>query len=261
MQEDKKTEKIVEKIKKILLKAESTDSLEEAEALFVKASELMVKFKIEQSQVDTAIDESNLREDEVSCGEVSLEGKWEIDLMSAISRHHGVHFIFYTTKKYKMVLAGDKHDVQMVKYFFETARRTFRRLSREQYLVRKKDTLQKNPLFTLKELEFGGYMPYRSVFIRSFLAGCAIGLNRKIRQMQQDAVVKYDSTKSYDLMVKNQLEKSRGYMTEKYSPKTSSRQTAYGDQKAILEGMKAGLEHNLTIGVQGSTKNEGNKIG
>ena len=260
-EETSKTDKLIEKIKKILLKAGSTDSQEEAEALFVKASEMMIKFKIEQSQIDSAIDENSLTEDEITCGEFSLEGKWELELASALTKYNGTYFLFDSRKKYKVTLGGDKHDIQMVKYFFETARATFRRLSREQYLVRKKMVMAANPSFSLKELEYYKYMPYRSVFIRSFLLGCSMGLGEKLREMQRQTVSQHDTTQSYGLMLRNQLEKSKGFMLDKHKPKNVTTPKAFGDQQAIRTGFEVGKNHNLTIGVTGSSKNEGNKIG
>lgn len=247
--------KILEKIKKLLLKAGSTDVPAEAEVFLMKANELMVKWKVDQSQINLD-QEVHLQQGEVLCGEFSLEGKWEIGLALAIAKFNGCHVIWYTMSKYKIMFGGESQDVEMTTYFFENARRIFRNLSRKQYVQRKQQVMEQYPNFCKKTLEGIGYLPYRSVCIRSFLHGCTHGLTIKLNELQEKAKTEFDTTGTYGLILTNQIEKSRQYMVEIHKPKTMKQTQAFGDGEGYMNGIKTGSEHHLTIGVE-STKTSG----
>ena len=114
------SEKIKGKIQKLLAKADSTDSPQEAENLFVKANELMIKFKISQFDIDelNQVDTGAVETNQIEFGKVSLEGKWEIDLMAAICEHQGCDYTWKTWSKVFTVY-GSKEDTEMAIYFFE----------------------------------------------------------------------------------------------------------------------------------------------
>jgi len=68
-------DKIVDKIKKLLLKANSTDSPAEAESLFAKASKLMIRLKISQADIEQEMDENFVKINEVEYSKILMEGK------------------------------------------------------------------------------------------------------------------------------------------------------------------------------------------
>lgn len=262
-------DKMMDKIKKLLLKADSTDSPQEAESFFVKANKLMIKFKISQANIDQLNENPNaILTNELKYGEMSLEGKWEIELMSAVSQHQGCK---YTWRSYSKVFTiyGSKEDIELTKYFFEGARSIFRHLSRKAYNEQKKNALAKNAdaldsmgLTTnkarLKFLERNGEISYRSVFIRSFLYGAANGLYFKLASMVEETIKEEEGGEQYGLVLTNQLERIQNHVDTHIKPKCQNNQGAFGDQGAMAKGVAAGKNHNLTLGVEGeSVDNKG----
>jgi hypothetical protein len=236
--------KAFDKIKKLLLKANSTDSPHEAETFLLKAHKLMMKFKIDKSEFDKAngVDEPILF-NQVKIFEVSLEGVWETDLLATISRSQGCDMCWLGNVA---DVYGEKHDVEMSIYFFTQARNAFRNLSRIEYLNRKKTVMDRYPHCDRKLLEKLKYLPYRNVFIRSFLYGAVIGLSRKLHQTKMD---ESDESQQYAILVKTQLEKVGNYLSEHVKPKMQKAQGSFGDSEAVRKGMETGQNHNLSIGL------------
>lgn len=253
--------KITDRIKKLLMKANSTNSPQEAETFLVKAQEMMMKYKIEQHQINLEEEEETIGEDAIFAGEISLEGKWEAELAKKLAWFNGCTLMWGTQKLvYKITFFGSEHDILMTKYFFETARNVFRRLSREQYLDKKNSIMEQNPYHTLKELEFNRYIPYRSVFIRSFLWGACAGLGQKLNEMKASVQKDVDPTNTYGLIIRNQIEKAKKFMVDKHKPKTAKQNGAFGDPEAQAKGREAGKNHKLTIGVEGKSSSNGHLL-
>lgn len=254
MEENKdKIEKIKEKIRKLLLKADSTNSPEEAESLLVKANVLMMKFKIEESQINLGYDDEPIKENQIKYGEFSLEGAWETDLVQALCYFLSIEMMWNSRTKIITVI-GSQHDCEMAIYFFESARRAFRRLSREAYLVAKKKALEEYPWMTVKQLEKRQLLSYRSVYIRSFLFGARSGLEKKLLKMKVQTMHEYDVTGSYGLILTNQLERANKYMMDKHKPRTQTNTGAQGDADAVRAGLIAGGSHTLTVDITDAKK-------
>lgn len=273
MSEKENLDKVMDKIKKLLLKADSTDSPQEAEALFVKANKMMIRYKISQANIDSLNnDPSEILTNEVKFGLVSLEGKWEIELMSAICRHQGCKFVWGTRTKI-FTIYGSQTDTELVKYFFEGARRIFRQVSRKAYNEEKARVLTdeapmldelsyylKTTKMKIKYLEKQGLLSYRSVYVRSFLYGASNGLAMKLRSMVRETISEEVNGQQYGLILTNQLERIENHIQKHVKPKTQNSQGAFGDAGAMAKGRETGASHNLTLGVESSaTSTVGNK--
>lgn len=113
-------EKIVTKIQKLLAKAESTNSVHEAEALFEKAQALMVQY---------AIDEARL----VASGKRSRETPVAVDatisdpyfmakarLLARVAKYNGCESIIISTKARRCTVVGMPSDVEFVQILFSS---------------------------------------------------------------------------------------------------------------------------------------------
>lgn len=254
------TEKRINRIKALLAKAGSTDSQAEAEALFVKAHEMMLKWRISEEDIKET-DDSVVEANEILAFEFSLEGSWERELARVIVWSNCCHYTWRKESK-KMTLFGEKRDVQLVKFLYETTRETFRRLSRSEYNKLKKIKIEEwkarfDRDYTEKDLNAMGVLPYRSVYIRSFLNGCCAGLSKSIRRMTQDYFTTVNQQKGYEVLVLNKVEKSRQYANSlSFVKVVGSFKGAVGSAEAFLEGEKTGKAHIMTIPVEHTKKNE-----
>jgi hypothetical protein len=242
---------IIDKVKKLLSKAGSTDSPSEAEALFTAAQKLMVKHRIAQNDLDEA-DQPTILKNEVLCFANRLEGNWELRLARTLSRPNGCDYVYSKIKhKYtsaaehnKISFYGTEQDTQLVQFFFETTRETFRRLARSEYR---------------RLNQQGSPMPPKNQFIRSFLLGACDGLASKITKMTADHVQEVKAT-TYDLALRNQLQTVQDYIKTNLDTKTVKATRAAGSSEGYAQGVKAGKAHTLHIPVATSTSSRQNKL-
>lgn len=127
---------ILDKLEKLLAKANGTNNQNEAAAFFAKAAELMTKHGIEQAKLDAhGAKKAN------EFGEVKLEGKWKTErphhrYTRAILKHcFGVVVIKYQTRgsdgRYEVTysMVGTKEDIQMAGYAWNMLNNTFTKLA------------------------------------------------------------------------------------------------------------------------------------
>lgn len=224
---------ILDKIKKLLAKADSTDSPQEAENLFATAQMLMVKHRITQEQLKEQ-DPEVITQNQVSAFEQRLEGEWETSLARVIFHVNGCDFV-RNKHGNKFDIYGASHDVLLVKYLYETTREAFRRLARSEW--------RKNQHYTETK---------KNQYIRSFLVGACAGLKEKIRKMTAE-VEKETNTAGYGLIIANKVEKARAHIMK--NPNIVLKRTAggtAGSTDGYGDGVKAGRNHKLTRPLSGS---------
>ncbi len=233
---------IIKKVKKLLAKAGSTDSPQEAESLFVAAQKLMVKHRIQQA--DLADDKQEIEPDSIACFEYRLEGNWELKLARVIAKANCCDFVYgkyaskhlskETLQEYNIItFYGVEQDVQLVKYLFETTRSTFRRISKKEYIRIHKE---------------GSNEP-KNRFIRSFLLGACHGLSQKISKMTADHIVETNAT-GYELAVRNALQKSKDYIRNNVNTKSTKSTSSTGSIEGFNSGVKTGKTHIMTMPVE-----------
>jgi hypothetical protein len=225
---------IIAKIQKLLAKAGSTDSPQEAEALFTMAQSLMVKHRIEQSALNVT-DESEVLHNAVQCFKFRLEGNWEVKLASTIARPNCCDTI-YNKHTGVITFYGVQQDIDLVLYLFETTRETFRRISKSEFRKgTKENTIQDG----------------KNKFIRSFLLGACYGLSTKIQQMTAQHVEESGS-KGYEIMITSALEKVKNYMSANANFKTVKSNTTPGSVEGFTAGVKTGKNHSLNAPITGT---------
>lgn len=239
-----KDNKIIQKIKKLLAKAGSTDSPSEAESLFVKAQELMLQNRISEMELQQEDSEFTMEEGQVYCYSKKSEGKWESALARAISEPNCCKYVISRWSKRTggtaahnyITFYGQPQDVQLVKYFFETTRQTFRQLSKQQAKLNSKGS--------------------KNTYIRSFLLGACSGLSSKIVKMTAKHV-KHTGKDNYPILVSNHLSKINDYIESNVNCRTVKSTTRAGDQSAYGSGVFHGKKHSLHIPVQGTSSSSG----
>ena len=214
---------ILKKVKALITKAESTDSPAEAETFFTKAQELMVRHRISQADLNT-LDPDIIQQDEVAAFKNRLEGEWETILARVIFRTNGCEYVrCKDIAKFKIY--GEKHDIALVKYLFETTRDTFRRLSKSQW--RNAETHTK-----------------KNQYIRSFLVGACDGLAQQIKRMTAEVVQETGAT-TYALMLTNKVVKAREHILAQGGVKQTKTHTTPGSVEGYVQGVIAGSRHKL----------------
>ena len=242
---------ILSKIIKLLEKAGSTDSPAEAESLFAMAQKLMVKHRISQSDLNVT-PQDEILESEVLCFVNKLEGNWELKLARVLSRPNCCDYIYSKFKSRfsknvsafnKICFFGADQDIQLVKFFFETTRETFRRIARSEYR---------------RLIKQGEIIPNKNSFIRSFLIGACEGLGSKLQTVTAEQVKESGST-GYELIARTALEKVQQHIKTTQDIKSVKSRTSIGSSQGFAQGVETGKKHSLHIPVQTTSSTSSTK--
>lgn len=266
-----KQEKLIDKIRKLIAHAESTNTQAEADAFMAKANKLLLEHNLSMSQVETSEDKANggVTEDKkaVNFGENKSEGnKWETLLMGVLCAHNMCDSIIHSRNKIpggSMSIIGSEGNIETVKYLFEVAKEMIRRISKEAYRSYREETLAAwEDEATEKELLSMGQLSYRMPWIRNYLKGAVLGLNKKlemqkeemIREMEAESPSEDGATKigeQFGLMIRDNKQAIETYKEQEYPDLTKSRKTTIHDKSAFERGMEDGKKINLHKGVAG----------
>jgi len=247
-------DKLIDKVRKLLAKAESTTNQNEAEAFMAKANTLLIQHNLTMSEVQTEEESSMIEDEGLEFGTNSEEGKWEGTLMATICNFNLCQSLLHTkmySKGGTMSIIGSPVNVESVLHMYTIARDTIRRLARKSYSDLRAEAKRINVGYSDLELSKMGVLPYRAVYIRSFLKGANQGLWSK---MQAEAANRFeddqDTKDKYGLMVVNNKEQLKQFMHDKYSNLKTSRQTGKASCGAALRaGRNAGKNVSFNKGV------------
>lgn len=167
-----KKESIVEKIQKLLNKADSAKqvgSLHEAEVFATKATELLLQHNLSISDVEDfeksrkeSITQSGFDEG-IKFGQVKSDGKWEIDLLGVLSEFNFCQSIF-RIRSGKASVIGTKENIEVVKYLFEILRPMLKQMSSEAFNKKIKD-IRENFTIESKDKREAAYILNQLVLI------------------------------------------------------------------------------------------------
>lgn len=162
-----KQKDVLRKIKNLLAKAESTDSIHEAETFTMNANRLLVEYNLSIEDIefkeDSAITDFHLNNKTVR---PHTEGKWVIHLYCIISKFNFCMALTLNNGHSGMRILGEKHNVEIVEYITSQLITKIRKLARDQWKLYK----QMNG----KEKE--------GAFLRGFLLYAVIGLRDKLQE-------------------------------------------------------------------------------
>lgn len=259
-------EKLIDKIRKLMAKAEGTDNQAEADAFMAKANSLLVKHNLSMSSIDVKDNANGITEGEqIAFGEKKEEGTWETYLMAAVSSYNLCESILHKRRKVKggtITIIGSTENVEIVMYIYAVARDTIRRLSRKAYSTYRKRVVDEHAhLGTEQEMLKAGALSYRMPWIRSYLKGAVAGLIQKLEAAKQAVVEESaDMSQQYGLMITGNTEAIEEFKDKAYKDLKESRPTAKAaNAHAFSQGRKDGADIQLNKGVDAAKEPE-NKI-
>lgn len=250
------TEKLIEKVQKLLnLANNSGASQAEANNAMEKANKLLLMHNLTMADVDTE-DEDGItkKDDAVTIGGHSYEGKWEATLMSVIAKYNMCTSLTITTRGKKestMTVIGEAQNIEIVLYLFTTARNIFRDLAKKNYSEYKATVRQQYPasMYTSSQLEKAGKLDRRNEWVRAYLKGCVNGLFLKLDD-QRKSMEKNVASGKFELMIVDNEKKLKDYMASEFTGVTKSKAAKVNAQsKAFHKGVKDGKNTNLNKGI------------
>jgi hypothetical protein len=261
-------ENILNRISKLMAKARSTENEHEHNAFMAKAHELLTQHNLSMSEIDVKLMESRIIEycdDLLSFGVVKEESDWETLLLSILCRYNYckpiVQYHSHTNKRLGGVLSivGERHNCIAVTYLFDVARDKFRYFSKKSFNQLKKDAQDEfyhsvNGKLSELELNKRGVLPYRTVYIRSFLKGCCLGLAKALSEKHTDEssstdAIDNDGFEVMRLNVDNAIDK---YMENQYGDSLNSSGIKFNSQSdAFKIGFEQGNSFELAGGLNG----------
>ena len=145
------SQKIIKKIEALLRKAQSAEeisNMEEANAFYGKASELMLKYNIEQAELNSE-DEEKKKDEIIATGHkngIQYKHRAAIDLISVIARHQYCSIILpyesHIRESGGVNIIGRKSQVELCMYMYDVISRIFSKLAskdwRKYQLVKRK---------------------------------------------------------------------------------------------------------------------------
>lgn len=141
------TEKIIEKIKKILELSKNNPSQEEAKAAALKAHKLMAEYHISMKEIETDKPEE-MKENTV---EVGNGNKWKYSLANIISNNFRCKYFLYGNSR--IVFYGFQTDVEIASMTFQYLFETGNKAANNYYQKMRNDHIKKYGLFDGKGIK------------------------------------------------------------------------------------------------------------
>lgn len=137
----KTIDEILDKVKKLLEKAESLKklgSLEEANTFIMNANRMLLEYNLEQADVEnheytTDRKENQIGYEIVEYGKIKSDGVWETQLLNVLAHHNLCQHIRFKGESNKTTIVGLKHNIQITLYLYDVVRPILKRLSNESY--------------------------------------------------------------------------------------------------------------------------------
>lgn len=243
-------EKILDKIKKLLKKSESAKdigSIEEAEAFAAKVQELLAKYNLELSQINTDDEQygDNVEHEYMKAWHSNIGGNDSLHIMRAIAQFNWCYvYAVGDMKDNKMVILGTPENIEVCKYIHSIVCRIFIDASRAEY---KKYVKNEDYIFEgrLKPVTW-------DTFARAFMKGCAKGLKHKLKSERERFVENnenaYGLVRTNDIVLQNYVETKFKMGKGQRAGKSTDAGNAYG------KGYKTGRDVTIHKGVETQSK-------
>jgi len=137
----KTIDEILDKVKKLLEKAESLKklgSLEEANTFIMNANRMLLDYNLELADVKNHEYTADRKENQVGYavveyGKIKSDGVWETQLLNVLAHHNLCQHIRFKGDKNRTTVVGLKHNVQITLYLYDVVRPILKKLSNESY--------------------------------------------------------------------------------------------------------------------------------
>lgn len=268
----KEQESLIEKVKKLIAKARSTESEAEAQIFMAKASQLLTKYNL--SMVDVEKPESkgiSRHGTQLKYGQRGDEGDWESVLLAVLCVHNMCKSIIHPNDKV-MTIIGRTDNCITTEYMFEATRDIIRSLSNKRWIEYRNEMLESYPDDTEETLRKSKLLPWDSTWKRSYLKGAVSGLHIKFQEEKEEMIRKEEEKQREEaesigletsaiVPFGNKLQKLQDsieediqlFMDEEFEDLGEARRpTRPADEMALAIGMQDGKNLNLNKGLDAS---------
>lgn len=223
--EDKSTEKIIEKIKKVLELSKNNPSQEESKAAALKAQKLMAEYHISMVEVEAVEDIENIVEKKVNVG---MGNKWKYFLSGIIAKNFRCKYFYYG--KDTVVFYGYEMDANIAAMTFEFLFKTGNKAANNYYQRLKSEAQKNNEYFFGKGIK------------NSFLSGYIQGI-KEVLEKQCTALM---------IVIPEKVEKEYENISGNFETMHNKIKTRgnYQGEQARVEGRKAGKNTIQSKGIE-----------
>lgn len=243
----------LKRIKNLLDKADSTDSIHEKDACMLKIQELLQNHNLELSFVQ------GIRDDKFQEVVVKYEDRWQADLICVICINNFCKGIITNKSEPKNLgtfnVIGKSININVCLYMYDFYKNNLLKLSVFAY----KDYLEKKKL----ELENMGIdldtipqAKFKNTFLKDYLSGGVTGICSKMQKQKKEAEMLNPDLKSLVLISDADLEKE---YEDKYPERRKSRSQKVKNYSAYMNGYNDGKSIIYGSGVN-SGENKGGLI-
>lgn len=225
---------IISRIKKLMRHAESAKqlgSLEEAETFSAKVEELMIEYNIELSQVKLEENEGEFDKwmygEKVSYKDNQAGQRWRLNLVEVLCEYNFCNYT-WNARSHTFRVYGRMENVDTVVWMYNFLSIGLLRLAQEAHVNR-------------NEFDQIMYGQNRYSFLKDWLIGAVVGLNRKFRLQREQSV---HAEEIGGLVLYNREALDRFLKQE--DPKVKSvRMKQINVGSAYAKGVKAGENYNI----------------
>lgn len=239
---DKVMRKIA-KLKKLYEGAKAIKSEGEAQNAAALIQKLLAEYNLTMEEVGTDEEKAanNVIHEQISgYTRKSIGGYWEQRLTHVICRWNFCTCYRYGNSYKNLIIVGKKDNIEMVKWLLDMLKERFVHFSNERYKE------------YCKELEEGVKPSSKDKFQRSYLSGCAAGLDAKLKE-EHEREKKEEvelSTKITALVVRNNAEIEE-YVEKTWGGAKKGRKTREVWDSARSAGFKDGKNTNINKPIAG----------
>lgn len=239
------TEKILDKIKKLIKKQVSSEeigSTAEAEIFAAKVQELLAKHNLEIAQINLEEDKESddVIEEYMNSMLPTIGGKSAFDILFPIAKFNWCHvYTFGNRSRNKMGIFGTAENVEICQYIYSIVSKVFIKeckLKYQNYVDRKLYILD-------RKTKPVGY----DTFARSFMKGAGMGLHAKLKEERR----KFESqNEKAGAIIKMNDVAIKFYIDDKFGGAGQARRVRQHDNGgALSQGYRTGREVSISQGL------------
>jgi hypothetical protein len=228
-------EKVLDKVQKLLAKAESSKqlgSLEEANAFVAKANEIMLEHNLSMVEVNLKDKESGLSSSTVSYLDNMAGNAWRTKLLALLC-HYNFCVSVVTAANKTVTVYGDKENVDVVMFLYSNVSARIYNLGVSEYLSIPK--------------EIRPHKRYN--FLKNFALGAVTGLNRKLAEVRAAQEANNNKVTALVLNSKDGIIRKLKETIELSDKAYKSKATINPNSRAYQSGREKGYGMDLQGGV------------
>lgn len=235
------------KLKKLYEGALEINSEGEAQAAAFKIQQLLTQYNLQMEDIKVAEDvrKSDMQHEKMSgYKHKSIGGWWEYNLARVISKHNFCKVYAFGDGYKDLLIVGSKENMETVKWLIGLLEERFIHFSNNRYKEYK------------ASLPEGCKPMSKDKFQRSYLSGCAAGLDAKLTEEEEAERKRQEAeyaSKVTALVVRNDAEIT-DYVTKNWSAPVTGRRHHENFDSARSTGYTDGKNTNLSKGVEGSSR-------